>query len=257
MAYIDYGPIWTIANRRPLYIERRPTCLHCVEDLKVATGRFIPKDPAIPSIAQSNMKKLATLCAPFPEFVIASVLDSWPPSSRIWGSGPGNRVNLTTFSSFAISREDSLANSKYLAGPKPIISSQDTVYHNTEDHDHSTAWKLMQSKIRFPSVQRYLDNSGNSLEPSQTATGNIQALGGPPEGLQGLKIEQAEPKGRIDMSEVSPSESPIVSEYLVKKRGRPKGSKNRPKLLLCAAVEPEKSVLLDVASEPPFKKMRA
>jgi hypothetical protein len=126
----------------------------------------------------------------------------------------------------------------------------------------------MQSKIQFTSVQRCLElsqhskvptqpasNSGNSVEPSRTAIGNVQALGVPPEGLQGLKIEQAEPKGRIDMSEVSPSESQVVAESLAEKWGRTKGSKNPPKVLLYA-VEPVKSVLSDVVSEPPFKKKR-
>jgi Fe-S-cluster-containing hydrogenase component 2 len=79
--YIDLEPQWTLGNRRPLYIERRPICFSC-QKLNRSSDRFIPKDPAVPSIFHQTLTDLADRYGRYDPCIIAILLDHWPQSSR-------------------------------------------------------------------------------------------------------------------------------------------------------------------------------
>jgi hypothetical protein len=80
--FVDENPRWTLGERRPLYIERVLACKRC-EATTNCTGRFVPKDPSIPSITMQNIKKFATRFSSFPAFIQEILLDNWPASSKI------------------------------------------------------------------------------------------------------------------------------------------------------------------------------
>lgn len=79
--YVDNHPIWTLGLKRPLYLERKPVCFNC-QDQGHSAGRFIPKDPTIPSIYLTLLRGLADSFSASNETVIAMLMDHWPPSTR-------------------------------------------------------------------------------------------------------------------------------------------------------------------------------
>jgi hypothetical protein len=82
--YVDKRPLWTLGNSRPLYVERRPICWNCKRHGE-PTGRFIPKNPAIPSIYNQRLSDLAELYKGYDDCIKASLMDHWPASDTSMG----------------------------------------------------------------------------------------------------------------------------------------------------------------------------
>ena len=78
---VDEAPMWTLGHQRPLYVERLLECRNCIT-LKRVSGRWIPKDAAIPSIYRYTLSTLADYYGHYDEIIIAQLMDHWPPSSR-------------------------------------------------------------------------------------------------------------------------------------------------------------------------------
>ena len=78
---VDEAPMWTLGHQRPLYVERQRECRNCTK-LKRSSGRWIPRDAAIPSICRYTLSTLADYCRHYDEIIIAEYMDYWPPSSR-------------------------------------------------------------------------------------------------------------------------------------------------------------------------------
>lgn len=78
--YVDKQPLWTLGNSRPLYVERRPSCMTCKLHGE-PTGRFIPKDQEIPSIYGQSLSILAELYGGYDDCIKASLIDHWPAAS--------------------------------------------------------------------------------------------------------------------------------------------------------------------------------
>jgi hypothetical protein len=74
---VDTNPQWTLAEERPLYLEIRPICPDCSYH-----GRFVPKNPATPSIHAKPLVNLAASYGAYDRCIIAKLMDYWPPSRR-------------------------------------------------------------------------------------------------------------------------------------------------------------------------------
>jgi len=77
----DEAPVWTLGHQRPLYVEKDRECRNCTK-LKRVSGRWIPRDAAIPSICRHTLRTLADYYGHYNEIIIAQLMDHWPPSSR-------------------------------------------------------------------------------------------------------------------------------------------------------------------------------
>jgi hypothetical protein len=79
--YIDLEPRWTLGNMRPLYVERRSIWRSCQKSDRTS-DRLIHSN--IPSIYSQTLASLADDYGRYSTFVIAQLLDHWPPSSRTY-----------------------------------------------------------------------------------------------------------------------------------------------------------------------------
>ena len=84
--FIDEKPLWTLGRERPLYVGHRRTCGNCLKAGR-PVGRWIPKNPGIPTISPYTLGKLAGYYRLYAPFIIASLLDHWPPSTREYRRG--------------------------------------------------------------------------------------------------------------------------------------------------------------------------
>lgn len=78
---VDEAPVWTLGNERSLYVEKQEDCRNYIR-LNRVSGRWIPRDAAIPSIGRHTLKTLADHYGHYDGFIIALLMDHWPPSSR-------------------------------------------------------------------------------------------------------------------------------------------------------------------------------
>jgi hypothetical protein len=83
---VDRAPVWTLGNERSLYVEPQKDCQNCIK-LKRVSGRWIPKDTAIPSISRYTLRTLADHYGHYDPYIITLFLDHWPPSSRRYRLG--------------------------------------------------------------------------------------------------------------------------------------------------------------------------
>jgi hypothetical protein len=52
---VDEAPVWTLGNKRSLYVEKQQNCQNCIR-LNRVSGRWIPRDAAIPSISRYTLR---------------------------------------------------------------------------------------------------------------------------------------------------------------------------------------------------------
>lgn len=90
--YVDRQPFWTLGNSGPLYVERRPFCLNCKRHGE-PTGRFIPKNQAIPSIYNQLLSTLAELYKGYDDCIKASLTGHWPASDTSIRAGKSRRLD--------------------------------------------------------------------------------------------------------------------------------------------------------------------
>jgi hypothetical protein len=74
-----------------MYVERSPECLNCKKH-KRRSGRFVPKDPRIPSIYRKMLSNMAELYGQYEAFILAKLMDHWPPSKRFAKSDARNKA---------------------------------------------------------------------------------------------------------------------------------------------------------------------
>jgi hypothetical protein len=79
--FCDKQPRFTIGHSRHLYVERTYTCQRCIEK-RGKTSRFVPKDPAIPSIMIQLLQKYARTFAKYDGIIQAHIFDGLPESSK-------------------------------------------------------------------------------------------------------------------------------------------------------------------------------
>jgi len=78
---VNKAPLWTLGHQRPLYVKKQRDCRNCIK-LQRASGRWIPRDAAIPSICRRILSRNADYYGHYNEIIIAQLMDHWPPSSR-------------------------------------------------------------------------------------------------------------------------------------------------------------------------------
>jgi hypothetical protein len=83
--YIDHSPIWTVGDKRPLYVEPSHHCVRCKRENK-SKGRLIPRDPSIPSISTRVLYDLGISYGRYDKDVLKLLMDAWMPSSRNYKS---------------------------------------------------------------------------------------------------------------------------------------------------------------------------
>lgn len=75
--YIDEAARWTYGYVRPLYVVRDAHCVNCI-----GGGRMVPVDSAIPFICRRRLTKFQETFGKYKLTVKATLLDTWPSSSR-------------------------------------------------------------------------------------------------------------------------------------------------------------------------------